>query len=162
MKLLNKSVSRVSSYCQADHQILETNQLTNFLICFFLLLIISSCGKKFELSANQLDGIAVSYLSGMYKIQEEYFTKNHCYSSLENLGDTGVIDSDWANGAKASHSYEVFLDQGRLKYEIYATPIKRDDLGSFVLTSDGQIRGGKKQGKKASLDDPIVLNTTSS
>ena len=102
---------------------------------------------------------AISNLRAIHSSQNAFqsTTGNGSYGSLKQLGESGVLPPNLAQGVSGSYRFEIITANNQT-FEAMASPIEYGRTGrrSFFVNESGIVRGADKNGAAANVNDPPV------
>ena len=104
---------------------------------------------------------AISGLRTLYSAEATFLSVNNTQAcaDLGRLASANLIDPTIASGIKSGYRYEVAPSASGRGCELFATPLSQSTGNrSFVISSDGIMRGAKKNSQKAEISDPEIVS----
>lgn len=150
-------------------QIMSKNE---FVVFFSLSLILTFCfavsaktiGKSNQYPFVQNEKFVVSALASIYGAQATYqaISTDGNYGSLNELKESGFIDSILASGEKYAYRFTIYkIDRTATvsaTFYVTATPrlYRKTGRKSFYIDQTGEVRGADKSGEAATVADPVI------
>jgi type II secretory pathway pseudopilin PulG len=105
------------------------------------------------------EGSAIHSLRILSSAQATYLSTygdGYC-GEMNQLRSAGLIDEDLAQGSKSGYKFQLAFDDNKRGCWAYATPLTSSTgTRSFLMSRDGVIHAGKKNGALAELKDPVL------
>jgi hypothetical protein len=135
-----------------------------FFAIFFVFGVSKTLSETKSLSASNNERLVIKALQTIASAQIAYQSTagNGNFGSILDLQETGYIDSDLASGEKYGY-YFLFANFDGItttlpRFYVIATPSRYKETGekSFYVDENGEIHGADKNGKLATVADPVI------
>jgi hypothetical protein len=136
------------------------NKLILSILIIYLLNILMAC-RNIGYRVNE--DAAIDSLMRVRGAEMAFKKQSGNYGTLQELAESGLIDSDIASGNRAGYKLEVRAKKD--SYKAVAVPVEFGETAysgtgglSFYLDESGIIRGERKKGVEASVSDPPLAD----